>query len=223
METWFDLDFMTEDWIPLFLTRLAICQTIKSLVVDFWSRSLLKDERCCLSISQTFPGACRPQIHQSAPAHGARKTPSWGRWINAVTPRMSRHRRGDWGTRGCSIGAQSSGSGGGVVVEGLSSPLPFSHIWVPRHLANTSRRARRGAPGDWESTFWVVDTLLSDEWKVLGGWRGANRGQCDCSYETKGSLSPGLQYISVDNATALRTRGKTRARRLCPASAKQKL
>lgn len=56
------------------------------------------------------------------------------------------------------------------------------------------------------------------------GWvGGANGGQCDCSYETKGSLSPGLQYISVDNATALRTRGKTRARRLCPASAKQKL
>lgn len=37
------------------------------------------------------------------------------------------------------------------------------------------------------------------------------QGQRDCSHETKGSLSPRLQYISVDNATALRTCGRTRA------------
>lgn len=76
---------------------------------------------------------------------------------------------------------------------------------VPQQFEITSRRERRligSQPLELLICFWMTNGE---------SWERDKQGQCDCSHETKGSLSPRLHYISVDNATALRTRGRTRA------------
>lgn len=94
--------------------------------------------------------------------------------------------------------------------RGFISPPPSSSSPSEFHSNSKTHHAEKG------EARWLIGSqpfeLLICFCMTNGESRErAKQGQRDCSFETKGSLSPRLQYISVDNATALRTCGRTRA------------
>lgn len=145
-----------------------------------------------------FPAPVGLQIHQSAPAQGARKPPHHHllhpqlRQMDkcchsrlVLTPqRRRRNRRMPHHSKKKPKKCKRSGR------LFFSSPLPSppstssSSSRVPQQFEFTSRRERRligSQPFELLICFWMTNGE---------SWERDKQGQCDCSHETKGSLSP---------------------------------